>query len=68
MSKLKKYTYVLSAIMVLLYVTGCGEYIPRTVHEIKTADGQTIKLACPVVESGRSTITYLIDGDCIIYK
>ena len=68
MKNLKRSTLALSILIALLCATGCGEYIPRTVHEITTTDGQIIKLACPVVESGRSTFTYLIDGDCIIYK
>lgn len=49
-------------------LAGCGEYIPRTVFEIETVSGEIIKLACPVIENGRSTFTYFIVDYCTIYK
>ena len=55
-------------LLLAVMLTGCGEYIPRTVYEITTNSGQVIKLACPAVDSGRSEFTYLIDGDCVVYK
>lgn len=64
-----KYLFVgATSVFVLVGATGCGEYIPRTVYELKTVDGKTIKLACPAVDAGRSEFTYLIDGDCVVYK
>lgn len=64
----KKLILTASALCVLLVVTGCGDYIPRTVFEIETKAGQTIKMACPVIDQGRSTLSYLIDGDCVVYN
>ena len=55
-------------LIIVAGITGCGEYIPRTVFEIKTVDGRILKLACPVVDLGRSELTYLIDGDCVAVR
>ena len=53
-------------IILAAIITGCGETIPRTVFEVQTTGG-VIRLACPVVDSERSEITYLIKGDCVVY-
>jgi len=68
MKKLKQGAICFFVLAALLCVAGCGEYVPRTVYEITTKDGKTINLACPVIEAGRSEFTYLIDGDCVVYK
>jgi len=59
---------LLSALLVSL--SGCtgGEYIPRSTFEIRTESGEIITLACPVVDAGRSELSYIIDGDCVVYK
>lgn len=67
MKNLKRSTIALS-ILIALLCTGCGEYITTTIYEIETKDGQTIKLACPVVDAGRSIFSYTIDSDCKVYK
>lgn len=67
MKMTKKLLLIASALCVLLFVSGC-DYVPRQVFEIETKDGQTIKLACPVIDPGRSTFTYLIDGYCTVYN
>ena len=56
--------------VLLVSLSGCsgGEYIPRTTFEIKTESGEIITLACPVVDAGRSKFSYIVDGDCVIYK
>lgn len=46
-------------------LTGC-DHKPRETFTIATADGKQIRLTCPVVESNRSTFTYLIDGHCVV--
>lgn len=48
-----------------LLLAGC-DYRPRETFKIKTADGREIELTCPVVDSRRSTLTYIIDGHCVI--
>ena len=58
---------VITGLLVAALVSGC-DYMPRKVFDIETKDGQTLKLACPVVDAGRSELTYMIDGDCVIYK
>ena len=61
-------TYGLIALVfVLLLISGC-DYVPRTVYEIETKDGKTLKLLCPIVDRDRSVITYFIDGECIAVK
>jgi len=55
-------------LILIMIISGCGEYIPTTVFEIETKDGQIIKLACPVVDPYRSKFTYLIDTQCVIHK
>lgn len=58
---------VFSVLIAVMLLSAC-EYVPRKVFEVKTVDGSVIKLACPVIDAGRSTITYLIDGDCTVYQ
>lgn len=67
MKNFKRTAVALSALIALLCVTGC-DYIPRTVYEIELKNGETLKLACPTVDAGRSEISYIIDGDCVAYK
>lgn len=67
MNKLKKYTLVLSALMVLLAVTGC-DYVPLKIYEVETKDGQVIKLSCPTIDRGRNTLTYIVDRHCTLVK
>jgi hypothetical protein len=61
------YIAKLSAAIIAALCAGC-DYVPREVHEIQLSNGSTVKLACPVVDAGRSKLTYVIDGECIIYK
>lgn len=68
MKNFKRATIAASALIALLVVTGCGEHVPRTVFEVETKDGQVIKLACPVIDPGRSTFTYIIEGYCTVYN
>ena len=42
--------------------------IELTVYEIETKDGKTLKLACPTVDAELSTLTYVIEGECIVFK
>jgi len=53
--------------VVSLVLTCCDE-ITRTVYELETKDGGTIRLACPVIDPERHPKTYVINGDCVIYK
>lgn len=53
------------AIAAALVFTGC-DYKPRETFTIATTDGKQIRLTCPVVESARSTFTYLTDGHCVV--
>ena len=62
-----KNSKLLIVLLSVLLVSAC-DYEPRQVFEIKTVDGDVIKLACPVVGAGRSELTYIIEGDCVIYK
>jgi hypothetical protein len=55
----------LCALLLCALLAGC-EYRPRETFKIKTSDGAEIMLTCPVVDSRRSTFTYLIDGHCVI--
>ena len=55
----------LSLLTVGLCVSGC-DYKPRETFAIATVDGKQIRLTCPVVDSGRSMFTYLIDGQCVV--
>lgn len=55
----------LSLLTAVLCVSGC-DYKPRETFTITTTDGKQIRLTCPVVESGRSTLTYVIDGHCVV--
>jgi hypothetical protein len=65
---MERFMKKLSAIlMTAVIVTGC-EYIPRKVIEIQTKDGSTVKFLCPVVDPNRSTMTYIIEGDCVVIK
>lgn len=61
---------LLLAIVVVLFVSGCTdmEYIPQKVYEIETTSGEIIKLSCPAIEQGRSSLTYLIDSQCNVIK
>lgn len=54
-------------IVIMICVSGC-EYIPSKVYEIRTTDGQILKLECPLVDRGRNQLTYLIDSKCIAVK
>lgn len=65
MNKLTKTALLLVVAWSGLLCAGC-DYVPRKVYEIKTADGQTIKLLCPTIDPGRNTLTYLIDGECVL--
>lgn len=56
---------VLTAVASTLVLASC-EYKPRETFTIATEDGKQIRLTCPVVESARSTLTYLIDGNCVV--
>lgn len=56
--------FVLGMAMFLL-TTSC-DYIPSEEFQIKTVDGPTITLLCPVVDPHRSGLTYFIDSDCVI--
>ncbi|HAK87642.1 MAG: hypothetical protein A2X55_08970 [Nitrospirae bacterium GWB2_47_37] len=56
--------FLLCGLSLFLFVG--RDYIPRQTFIIQTVDGQTIKLSCPVVDTRRSTWTYLIDGECVI--
>ena len=49
-----------------VFLLSACERIPLKTFEIETKSGETIKLSCPVVESGRSKLTYIIDRKCII--
>ena len=60
---LKSSTRLVVCLTVLLCV-GC-DYFPRTIYEIKTIDGKTLKLACPTVDIQRSRMSYIIEGQCI---
>ena len=51
----------------VLILTAC-DYVPTEVFEIKTVDGNIIKSACPVVDAGRSELTYLTDGHCVVWE
>ena len=46
---------------------GC-DYVPRTLYEIETKDGNTLKLLCPTVDRNRSKLTYTIEGQCVAIK
>ena len=56
---------VMIAVAAAVMLAGC-EYKPRETFTIATADGKQIRLTCPVVESARSTFTYLVDGHCVV--
>lgn len=56
---------LIAAAAVAAILTGC-DYKPRETFTISTTDGKKIRLTCPVVESGRSTFTYLIEGHCVV--
>lgn len=64
---LNKTTLLLAVCLIALLVSRC-DYVPRTVYEIETKDGNTLKLLCPTVDHGRSELTYLIDGECVAIK
>lgn len=52
----------------LLVCAGC-EYVPNKTYKIKTVDGTVLTLACPMVDEGRSKLTYITDSDgCRLYK
>lgn len=53
------------AVTIVLTLTGC-DYKARETFTIATTDGKQIRLTCPVVDSARSTFTYLIDGQCVV--
>ena len=59
--------FKLSTIFLIALLSSC-EYLPREEFKIKTESGDIITLACPVVDAGRSEFTYIIDGDCVVYK
>jgi len=56
---------VMPILVVGLCVTAC-EYKPRETFTIATVEGKQIRLTCPVVDSRRDTITYVIDGHCVV--
>tara|TARA_R110000850_G_scaffold262936_1_gene391658 strand:+ start:283 stop:474 length:192 start_codon:yes stop_codon:yes gene_type:complete len=62
-----KNSKLLIVLLSVLLVSAC-DYEPRQIFEIKTVSGDVIKLACPVVDAERGELTYIIDGDCVIYK
>ena len=57
-------------VLIAFIITGCGsgEYIPSKTFQIKTVDGQILKLNCPTVDLGRSKLTYVIDNECRLIK
>jgi len=59
-----KHTILL--ILLALLCTAC-EYIPNTVYEIETIDGQIIKLSCPVMDDA-NTYTNIIENYCVVIK
>lgn len=59
---MKRLMIVVAAALILV---GC-EYKPRETFVIVTEEGRRIRLTCPVVESGRSIFTYIIDGQCVV--
>ena len=67
MEKVKMKNWILM-ITASLGLAACGDYIPQTVFEIETVNGEVIKLSCPVIDQGRSTLTYLIDHECRVLK
>ena len=55
-------------LVVLLAITGCGEYIESKVYEIETVNGERIKLLCPTIDPYRSKWTYVISGHCALVE
>lgn len=57
-----------SLIGLSLLTVGLGscDYKPRETFTIATVEGKQIHLTCPVVDSNRSTFTYVIDGNCVV--
>lgn len=53
------------AVTIAMTLAGC-DYKARETFTIATTDGKQIRLTCPVVESARSTFTYLVDGHCVV--
>jgi hypothetical protein len=56
---------LIAAVVGALIFTGCN-YKQRETFTIATTDGKQIRLTCPVVDSRRSTLTYMIDGHCVV--
>ena len=56
----------LMLVAILALMLGGCDYKPRETFTIATAEGKQIRLTCPVVESSRSELTYLIDGNCVV--
>lgn len=50
-------------LLAILSITAC-ERINNKTFEIKTVDGITIKLSCPVIEPDRNEFTYIYKNDC----
>jgi len=58
---------IIIIVIASLFLFGC-DYIPHERFEIKTESGEIITLSCPIISEGRSKVTYLIDGECVIVK
>lgn len=67
MNNLKRTALLLAISFSALLVAGCDR-VPRTIYEIETIDGKTLKLACPTIDIERSELTYLIEGECVAVK
>lgn len=59
---MKYFVFMVLAVL----VAGCGEYVPREEFKVKTVDGKTITLLCPVVDAKRSKFTYVIESECVL--
>ena len=67
MNVFTKTALVLAVAWSAFLLPGC-DYVPRTVYEIETKDGNTLKLLCPTVERDRNKLTYTIEGQCVAIK
>jgi len=58
---------IIGMLFIIVVVTGC-DYVPYSTYEIKTVDGEIIKIRCSIVDPNRSKYTYIIEGDCQLYR
>lgn len=54
-------------LLIVLSINSC-EYIPHKIYELKTIDGQIIKLSCPELGSSKNTLITLYNKECYVIK